>query len=703
MKSKQVIPVIMAVCLLLVSYRSFAQTAEELLPKAIQLEEVKGDLDEAIKTYLIIVNDYPGERKIVAEAYYHLGMCYEKLGRQDARKAYQTVINNYGDQKDVVVLVRKRLSNLEHPITKAEESKGLKIRQVWKAPYLDALGTVTYDGRLRSCVDWGDGDVAVQDLATGEIRKLTDKASLGDSSGFALETTISGNGKLIASAWWKPYNTTDLVLTDLDDPRMNVIYSKQGEVVYPYKWLSDNEIVGLRVIPDRRTIQIITFNITNNTLQVKKAFNKIFVPHLACSPDGQYIAYDCISDADKGNIGINLLMADGDDDITLINHPSNNRVLGWVPGRKEFLFLSDRSGSWDLWAIKLDGTKTAGQPERIYSDIGEVEPLGFTSDGKCYFGFVRRNFYSGLAPFSTKTGEIDLGSAQSLESQNWGITWSPDGQYLAYVQIESNSNGNPMKLFVQDLKTGKRYQPDNNMIWISSYSWSPDGNFILVRGREMSKMQEEGYKGGVFMVDVKKRSVDPILLLSDYEYNGPEDDSDPLSWLEWAPDGKSFYFLFQKDRLMKYNLETGEDKIVYKYPDFMPYILEVSPDGKNLLLGLGYPGGEKSRLVTIPAEGGKEQTVCTAREARSISWARYSPDGKYVYFVELPEGTRSVLWRVPAQGGDPEKLWSPGNRVEIYDISPDGNQVAFSTRERTTEVRVIDNLVQELERLDNIH
>jgi len=205
------------------------------------------------------------------------------------------------------------------------------------------------------------------------------------------------------------------------------------------------------------------------------------------------------------------------------------------------------------------------------------------------------------------------------------------------------------------------------------------------------------------MVDVKKRSVDPIFLISDYEYNGPEDDSDPLSSLVWAKDGKSFYFLFQKDRLMKHDLETGEDKIVYKYSDFMPYVLEVSPDGKNLLLGLGYPGGEKSRLVTIPAEGGKEETVCTAQEARSISWARYSPDGKYVYFVELPEGTKSVLWRVPAQGGDPEKLWSPGNRVEIYDISPDGNQVAFSTRERTTEVRVIDNLVQELERLDNIH
>ena len=38
--------------------------------------------------------------------------------------------------------------------------------------------------------------------------------------------------------------------------------------------------------------------------------------------------------------------------------------------------------------------------------------------------------------------------------------------------------------------------------------------------------------------------------------------------------------------------------------------------------------------------------------------------------------------------------------MEIYDIHPDGNQVAFSIRERVTEVRVIENLVQELERPD---
>ena len=594
------------------------------------------------------------------------------------------------------------LAELEQPVIEPEEPEGLKIRQIWKSNLLNDLGTVSYDGRFRSYVDWGVGNVGIHNLMTDEKKVLTDDVNLGESWQYAENTVISRNGKQIAYSWSNPYNTTALQIVEVDNPKPELLYRKTGEELYPSAWLSDKEIVAFRYIPDNRTMQIVTVNIPDKTIRIKKTFTIGQFGGLACSPDEKYIAYGLASDADNGNLDIRLLQADGDSDIPLITHPSNDRLLGWVPGRKEFLFISDRSGSWDLWAIKLDGTKPIGPAKRIYADIGVVEPMGFTQDGKCYFGFVRRNFYSGIAPFNSETGEINLESGKSLEGSNFGITWSPDGQYLAYIKIEDRNTVNPLQLFVQDVKTGKEYQPDDNMLRVSSYSWSPDGNSILVRGREVSKLQEEGYKGGVFKVDVKTGFVDQIFLLSDYEYNIPKDDSDPLSEIEWAPDGKSFYYLFQKDRLVKHNLETGEDKILYKYSDFTPYVLEVSPDGKNLLFGLQYPDDEKSRLFTIPAEGGKEKAVCTAQEANSIDWAKYSPDVKYIYFVEILESTRSNLWRVSAEGGNPEKIWSPENRVEIYDIHPDGNQVAFSIRERATEVRVIENLVQELERLDNI-
>ncbi len=673
------------------------QQAQKLLSEAVYQEEINGDLDEAIKIYLSVINQYPDNRNVCAEAYFHLGMSYEKLGRQDAMQAYREVIQNYGDQEDIVARARERLSRLEQPVTKPEEPEGLKIRQIWKNNLLDDLGTVSYDGRFRSYVDWGLGNVGIHNLMTDEKKVLTTDANLGESWQFADNTAISRNGKQIAYSWSNPYNTTALRLIDVDDPKPELLYRKTGEELYPSAWLSDNVIVASRYIPDNRTMQIVTVNLPDKTIRVLKTFTTGRFGGLACSPDENYIAYGYANEADNGNFDIRLLQADGDSDIPLVTHPSNDRVLGWVPGRKEFLFISDRSGAWDLWAIQLDGTKPAGPPKRLYADIGEVEPMGFTQDGKCYFGFVRRNFYSGIAVFNAQTGEVNLGEGKSLKGSNLGSIWSPDGQYLAYLNL-----GEDISLIVNDLKTGEEKEPAKEILRPWYISWSPDGSSILVVGWERSQRLTEGYKGGVFMVDVKTEQVDKIFLLSDYEYNIPEDDAFPLSGIEWSPDGRSFYYQFFKDRLVKHDLETGEDIILYEYPDFSREILELSPDGKNLLFGLRYPGEGESRLVTMPAEGGKVETVCTSQEAKNISWAKYSPDGKYIYFVELPQSTKSVLWRVPAEGGNPEKLWSPENRVEIYDIHPDGSQVTFSIRERVSEVRVIDNLVQELERLDRI-
>ncbi|NQU54686.1 MAG: PD40 domain-containing protein, partial [Bacteroidetes bacterium] len=410
---------------------------------------------------------------------------------------------------------------------KSKEPEEIRIRQIWKAPYLDDLGTVSLDGKYRSYVDWGVGNVGIHNLMTDEKKVLTSDAKLGEAWQFAGSTVISRDGKKIVYSWANPYNTNSLRLINVENPEPELLYKKTGEELYPSAWLSDKEIVAFRSIPDNRIMQLVTFNIMDKKIKVKKTFLPGQFGGGACSPDKKYIAYGFANSADKGNTDIRLLEVNGDRDIPLITHPSNDKVLGWVPGRKEFLFISDRSGSWDLWAIKLDGTKPSGPAKRIYVNIGEVDPMGFTRDGECYFGFSRRNFYSGLAPLNKETGEIDLRLGQSFESQNFGTTWSPDGQHLAYIKIEDNSKDNPLKLFVQDIKTGGKFQPENNMLRVSSYSWSPDGNSILVIGREINKLQEKDYKGGIFMVDIKTGQFEKILLLSEYEFNRPEDDSAP--------------------------------------------------------------------------------------------------------------------------------------------------------------------------------
>ncbi|MCK4993320.1 MAG: PD40 domain-containing protein, partial [Bacteroidales bacterium] len=580
-------------------------------------------LEEAINLYSQIADNSDADQSLRAKALLHIGMCYERMGTQEAVEAYQRLVANFPTQKNEVAIARERLNRLLPIVeTVAEVPEGIKIKQIWQAPYLGDLGTVSYDGRWRSCVDWGEGDLAIHNLINGEIQPLTHTASLGDTTSFVLTTSISKNGKQIVSAWWRPHNTTDLMLTDVKNKTSDILYSQEGEEVYPAAWLSDNEFVALIFIPDQRNIQLVTYHTLTKTLQVKKIFDKMSDIQVACSPDEKYIAYNFAGDDNSGNQDIYLLPADGDVEIPLITHPADDRVLGWLPGSKEFLFLSDRSGTWDLWVVKLDETKLAGPAKRIYTDIGEVKPMGFTQNGDCYFGFARRNFYTSIAPFNAETGEIDMGSGKSLKGSNYGLTWSPDGQYLSYLNLDDGR-----KSVIQDLKTGEEHKPYDKTLIPFGFSWSPDGNSILIAGMEENQLRTNGYKGDIFLIDMETGQTDIILKLSDYEYNVPEDDAFPLSGLEWFPDGKSFYYLFFKDVLAMHNLETGKDEILYKHPDFTRGVLDLSPDGTKLLFGLEYPDDKKSRLFTIPAEGGTENEVCTVQEARGFATAFWSRDG----------------------------------------------------------------------------
>ena len=316
--------------------------AEQLLSEAIYQEEVNGELDEAIKSYELIIKQYPENRKVAAEAYFHLGMCYEKMGNQEAKKAYQEILQKYGEQKELVAKARERLSKLNPPVNKSEEPEGIKIKQIWKKPYLGDLGTVSSDGRFRSCVDWeGWGDLAIHNLINGEMRTLTHEA---DSGRFVLSSAISKNGKQIAYCWWGPDHTYDLCLVDVENPSPRLLYRQEGEEVYPITWLSNEELIVTRNIRKSRNTQICSFQYLDGTIQILKEYNRGW-PQIACSPDAKYIAYDFADKTNSGNIDINLLTMDGGEEISLVNHPANDRVLGWVPGRKEFLFISDRSGT----------------------------------------------------------------------------------------------------------------------------------------------------------------------------------------------------------------------------------------------------------------------------------------------------------------------------------------------------------------------
>src|SRR4030067_2175340 len=294
-----------------------SQSADVLLGAALHQEEVEGDLEAAIKIYQKLLADFPGNRPLAAQAHFRIGMCYEKLGREEAQKAYQTVIQDYGEQKEIVAQAQERLSKLKTPGEKSEEPEGIRIKQVWKKPYTDFLGSVSPDGRFLAYVHWGEGDLAIHDLISGENKILTHEADLGLTKGFAMVPLFSKNGRQIAYSWWHPNHTYDLLLLDVDNPSPRKLYSREGEHVGPSSWLSDKDLIFSRYNYATKMAQLCSLNISERQIRELKTFEISKWPRLSSSPDGKYIAYDYANETDGGKFDINLLTLAGVSEISL--------------------------------------------------------------------------------------------------------------------------------------------------------------------------------------------------------------------------------------------------------------------------------------------------------------------------------------------------------------------------------------------------
>jgi tetratricopeptide (TPR) repeat protein len=84
------------------------------LREARYTEEMKGDLDQAIKLYEKIAFNAEADRRYIAEALFRLGTCYAKKGIHDkAEVQFNLVITQYADQTDFVARAQKEMAALQ--------------------------------------------------------------------------------------------------------------------------------------------------------------------------------------------------------------------------------------------------------------------------------------------------------------------------------------------------------------------------------------------------------------------------------------------------------------------------------------------------------------------------------------------------------------------------------------------------------------
>ena len=660
--------------------------ADVLLGQAMHQEQVEGRLDEAIATYRKVLVAPGVTREQKARAQFQIGACYERLGMVEAKKAYEAVVQQYGDLAELATQARARLAALAEPA--GPRKLELSVRQVWAGRDAELTGSPSADGRFLSATDWKTGDVAIRDLTTGEMRRVTKTADVMQSNIFALNAIYSPDNQRIAYAWYDPkkFQGFDLWLTGADGTGAHLLYHDETASVFPDAWTPDGKNIVATVSASKEKVkQIVLVSVANGSARLLKSSSPDRFPSkISVSPDGRSLVYD-VPQAD-GKRDIFLFSLPDGPETRLVEHPADDGVPIWQPDGGGILFMSDRTGSPALWAQKVAYGKAVALPELVKPDIGRTfGPMGFTRNGALFYGIQTDMTDVYVATVDLKAGRL-LNPPAPISQRMVGMrnlaSWSPDGKYLAYLSMRQPgaTPGNTITIRTVDTAEERNVLVDASTI--RRLVWAPDGTALIFPGLDRER------RPGVFRVDLKSGSVTTLV------HAGP---NVVVPQAGVTRDGKSLVYhamniVSGSQSVVVRDLQTGQERIITE-PVPTPTGMALSPDGQQVAVTTADEASGKQAVVVVPVAGGAAREIYKVDKPRSIlRFPFWTSDGKQILCgVRLQDKLEPVL--VPVDGGEPQKFAVPMSGITDLSFHPDGQRVAFSAGRSQSEVWVMENFL----------
>ncbi len=691
---KRTIIIVAVVAVTALSVTALAQRAKEaetLFHRGVHFEEVRGELKEAIAIFEQLVKDYPENRPLAAKAYYHLGICYEKLGRTQAADAFKAIVEKYPDQTETVRLAREKLSLLAKPEAALEEvSQELKISLVWQGEGMDSTGEISPDGKYLSFVDWTTGDLAVRDMATGEVRRLTSKEGLPSSPYEFPDPSIwAPDSNQIAYVWYRDGDFVDVRVIGLDGSKPRVLF--RGDYFKDWVRLCDWSPDGRSILakfnkarehggPSR---QLGLVSVQDGSVRYLDGMREGGLGSVKFSSDGRYLVFDQPQEGNPEVYDIAIIALEGGNPIPVIDHQADDRLLGWSPDGRGVLFTSNRTGTWDAWMIGVADGKPQGVPRLIKRELGWIKPMGLTQGGSLYYstpGFEWDIFSVSIDPSSGKLTDPPKKVPLLHEGRNTFPALSPDGKRLAYMSERPGMRSDVLCVYSFDTGETLEIRPKGAFHRFVFPHWMPDGSSILVSGEEMTRGR------GFFRVDLETGNLMDFLNFNDVF---GKDQAGNVGGIRISPDARSIYYLLNGPgpfrRVMTRRLGAEEDKEIFRFPLESPSEsnrLQLSPDGRRLALALRE--GKDAVLKVFPAAGGEIKEILRTGQTGGVGGFVWSQDGRYIYFIVPvdPEHDewKTALWRIPSSGGNPENLGLTSNRFVTLCVHPDGKRIFYASR-----------------------
>jgi len=541
----------------------------------------------------------------------------------------------------------------------AGERPLLTPRQVWATAETNLLGGPSPDGRFVSFADSETGDLALRNLETGEKRRLTRNTAHGQ---FAYFSTISPDSRQVAYAWFNEEKFYELRVVGVDGAEPRVLYrNPEAGFVQPCAWSPDGRRILTLFFRKDNISQIALVPAAGGAPRALKSLNWVYPKKMDFSPDGQYVVYDNTARQGSGARDIFLLSVDGSREVPLVEHPADDLFPLWTPDGTAVVFASDRSGTMDAWRIRVEGGRAQGAPELLRRDLGRFLPLGITRRGAYYYGL--RDGYEDVHIASLEPGAAKPGppASRRFPGANRAPAFSPDGAWLAYFSRRGTENyGQASRVIViQSVESGEERELSPKLALLEELGWA-DGRTLLVSGSDGKG------RGGLYRVNARSGETSLLVLGG----------STPGVAGVLSRDGRRLFYA--RSGIVVRDLESGEEKALYRPVAAAPRRLVLSPDGSQLAFATA------ATLWIVPAGGGEPREVFRLPDG-DIGGLAWTPDGAFLVFAA---GER--LWRIPVRGGKPQDLGVETGRAAEFSLHPDGRRIAFTAGRTQSQVWVLD-------------
>lgn len=668
-----------------------AQTADQLYQNGLLKESGEGDLQAAISIYETIVADETAEDAVKAKAQLHIGLCYEKLGRSEAIKAYELVLQNYQNYEDEVYVANLRLSELN----KGDDDLSV-IKLYEKGTNLEN-SSLSPDGTKLAGIEFSIGqNVNVYDRLTNETQMITKYEWTEADHGITYFPIWSPDGEEIVYQFGSSTDgINELQISTLEGITRTLLKNESSAAqIIPRQWSQDgNSILAFKQDSSGfYTIGLVSVEEGSFKALHKTQWTGRFIDGSASiSPDGQFVVF---ADGPAGKLDLFIIDTQGGTPTVLSEHPANEFGPLWSPDGTHIAFIKETVGSTILYGIPMANGKLVGQPFLIKEGMRGVELLSWTEHGISYALYLDlKEIYT--VSLNPETG-APAGEPKPLDytptGSNFCPVWSHDGKHLAFISEADKpevvilpADGGETRHYM--IPTSEywapglhdlRWLPDNSGVGFSTYSslgkslvhylnlvtgqwqdwtlpiehwtrtdWGPDENSFIFAGwytpeQEPNDSDVEHVDCGLYQFNIKTGESHNIFQ--------PESDTMFLvRGLKFSRDHKKLTFLLNNTDLMVLDLETGMSQVLDKTTWWTPTF---SPDGQKIL-----------------ASGHKE-------EKKIASIVVFSIEGETLQEYDIGNSFAS------------------GTRIQAPDWSPDGKQLVFNTRNVKYGTYLIKNVLK---------